>query len=98
MNVLIADDDKTFAQLLAAELRQLGCRVTVASDAMQAVMFAVRASQDAIVLDVQMPGGTGVDALRKLRKSAKTQTIPVVIVSASTDPGVEAALTQMGAA
>ena len=98
MNLLIADDDKTFAQLLAAELRELGCRVTVASDAMQAVMFAVRAPQDAIVLDVQMPGGTGVDALRKLRKSAKTRSIPVVIVSASGDPTIEATLTEMGAA
>src|SRR5690348_6006866 len=54
MNVLIADDDKTFAQLLAAELRERGCRVTIASDAMQAVMFAVRAPQDVIILDVQM--------------------------------------------
>jgi CheY-like chemotaxis protein len=45
---------------------------------MQAVMFAVRSPQHAIVLDVQMPGGTGIDALRKLKESAKTKSIPVV--------------------
>lgn len=97
MNVLIADDDKTFALLLGAELRSLGWRVTIASDAMQAVMFAVRSPQHAIVLDVQMPGGTGFDALKKLKKSAKTKSIPVVIVSVSSDPSIETTFLELGA-
>lgn len=97
MNVLIADDDKTFLHLLEGELRSMGWRVTIASDAMQAVMFAVRSPQHAIVLDVQMPGGTGVEAIKKLKKSAKTKSIPIVIVSASSDPTIEATLRQLGA-
>lgn len=98
MNVLIADDDKTFTHLIGAELRLLGWTVTVANDAMQAVMFAVRARQDAIVLDVQMPGGTGVNALKKLKSSSKTKSIPVIIVTVSADPTMEPMLLEMGAA
>lgn len=98
MNLLIADDDKTFCELLAAEMREFGWKSTTASDAMQAIMFAVRSQPDAIVLDVKMPGGTGVQALKKLKASSKTNAIPVIVVSASSDPDVEHSLLQLGAA
>jgi CheY-like chemotaxis protein len=55
----------------------------VAHDAMQALMGAVRSLPDAIVLDVHMPGGTGIEALRKLKASSKTFGIPVVVLSAA---------------
>jgi DNA-binding response OmpR family regulator len=42
MNLLIADDDKTFSQLLEAETRSKGWRVTIAADAMQTIMYALR--------------------------------------------------------
>lgn len=98
MNVLIADDDKTFCQLLAAEMQSAGWRVTIASDAMQTIMFALRSQPDVIVLDIQMPGGTGIQALRKLKASSKTDKIPVVVVSGSTDPSMESSVLALGAA
>jgi DNA-binding response OmpR family regulator len=51
MNLLIADDDKTFCQLLEAEMRPAGWRVTIAADAMQTIMYAQRAQPNVIVLD-----------------------------------------------
>ena len=57
----------------------------VAHDSMQAVMSAMRSPTDAIVLDIQMPGGTGLEALRRLKASTKTSSIPVLILSASGD-------------
>jgi DNA-binding response OmpR family regulator len=83
--VLIADDDRIFTHLVSANLRSRGWEVEVANDAMQAFMFAVRNQPTAIVLDIHMPGGNGLDVLQRLRLSSRTQQIPVVIVSGSSD-------------
>jgi response regulator RpfG family c-di-GMP phosphodiesterase len=64
MKILIADDDRAITQVLALQLRAKGCEILLAYDAMQALMVGVRAQPDAIILDIHMPGGTGVEALR----------------------------------
>ena len=97
MRVLLADDDRVLSLLFATRLRALGWTVDVAYDAMQAVMFAMRSSPDVIVLDIQMPGGTGVEALRKLMASTKTSQIPVVIMTGSIDPQEAPRLHELGA-
>ena len=83
MRVLLAADDRVITHLLPTTLRRHGVEVVVAHDAMQALMSAVRSPPDAIVLDVHMPGGTGIEALRKLKASSKTSAIPVIVISAS---------------
>lgn len=96
--VLIADDDRVLTHLLSARLRAKGWKVDIALDAMQAVMFAMRATPDVITLDINMPGGTGIEALRKLKQSARTQQIPVVVVSGSIEARDEPAVKELGAA
>jgi two-component system cell cycle response regulator DivK len=97
MKVLVADDDPVLAHLLRSGLREKGWEVEVASDAMQAVMFTMRAAPDAIVLDINMPGGTGTTALKRLKASTKTRFIPVLVLSGSTDPGAAAEVRALGA-
>jgi DNA-binding response OmpR family regulator len=97
MNLLIADDDKTFCELLGAEMRSQGWAVTIAADAMQTIMYARRVQPQVIVLDIRMPGGTGVTALEKLKASTKTAGIPVLVVSGSTEPAMEATVLAAGA-
>lgn len=84
--ILVADDDRVTLETLAAQLRGAGFQVTMAMDAMQAFMAAQRSSPDAVLLDIQMPGGTGFDTLKRLRSSTKTQAIPVIAMSALKDP------------
>jgi DNA-binding response OmpR family regulator len=99
MKILIADDDRVLNHLLTSRLKAKGCEVVNAFDAMQALMSAVRASPDAIVLDIHMPGGTGIEALKKLKANSKTAMIPVVVLSGSMDPNAAAALVcDLGAA
>ena len=99
MRILIADDDRVLSHLLCNRLRARGCDVVAAFDAMQAFMFALRAPQpDAIVLDVNMPAGTGVETLKKLKLSTKTAFIPVIVLSGSTDPRLPEIVAELGAA
>ncbi len=97
MNLLIADDDRVLTHLLSVKLRSRGWTVSVAADAMQTLMFAVRTPPDVILLDINMPGGTGSEALRKLKLSTKTFHVPIVILSGSIDAEDEPRLRALGA-
>jgi CheY-like chemotaxis protein len=97
MKVLLADDDKVLTHLLSSGLRAKGVETVVAHDAMQAFMSALRSPPDVIVLDVQMPGGTGIEALKKLKQSAKTSQIPVVVLSGSVEAEMTDVVKALGA-
>ena len=86
MKILVADDDRVHVHLVSSRLRAKGFDIMIAFDAMQAWMAATRSPIDAIVLDIQMPGGTGLEVLRKLKSSTRTCSLPVIVVSGSIDP------------
>jgi CheY-like chemotaxis protein len=70
-----------------------------AFDFMQAIMLAMREpGPEAILLDLSMPAGTGLNVLEKLKASFKTSHIPVVVVSGTTDAAMQAAVLTAGAA
>ncbi len=84
--VLIADDDARIRRLLGATLRGGGYDVLEAADGEQA-LAAVRAHRPALaVLDVQMPGRSGLDVCRTVRADPQLRGIGVVIVSATATP------------
>ncbi len=78
--LLIADDEQTILDLLAASLRYAGFDVTVAHDGREALTKARKERPDALVLDVMMPGLDGFDLVRKLR--AEGQDAPVLFLTA----------------
>jgi len=95
--ILIADDDRVLVELMSSRLRAAGFETIVAFDSIQAHMTAIRVHPDAILLDVKMPGGTGVDTLRKLKASTKTRAIPVVVASSLSDPALPTEVVGLGA-
>ena len=98
MKILIADDDPTHIQLVSARLRANGFDVLIARDAMQALMLTLRGQPAAILLDINMPGGTGMQTLRQLKANPASNAIPVIVVSGSDDPDLIKKLTLLGAA
>ena len=94
--ILVADDSRFQIALLTKALQDKGFEVVVAEDACQAGMVARRTAPDAIVLDINMPGGSGLEVVRRLRCSLKTQSIPVVVVSGSCDSDVRKVAMELG--
>lgn len=90
MKILLADDDRIQTLIISSRLRANGHKVFVAYDAIQAWMAAIQNIPDAIVLDIQMPGGTGTAVLKQLKNSTKTSQIPIVVLSGSIEPKVAA--------
>ncbi len=78
--LLIADDEQTILDLLAASLRFAGFDVSTAADGRQALTKARKERPDAMVLDVMMPGIDGFDLVRRLR--AEGHEAPVLFLTA----------------
>jgi len=95
--ILIADDSRFQGQLLASFLSPKGFEIVHALDALQAWMAALRSAPQLILLDINMPGGTGIEVLKRLRISTKTQHIPVIVVSGDENPATEAMARSLGA-
>jgi DNA-binding response OmpR family regulator len=83
--ILIADDSNFQLAVLRSGLEAKGFEVIGAHDALQAGMMALRTKPDAIVLDITMPGGSGLEVVKRLGRSSKTSGIPIVIVTADSD-------------
>jgi CheY-like chemotaxis protein len=95
--LLIIDDDRAFVVLAAAILRDAGYMVLEAYDAMQGYMYAQHDPPEVILLDMLMPAGGGVNVLQKLQTIPRLAAIPVVVVTASTDEGLEEQVRAKGA-
>ncbi len=95
---LIVDDDEQLALLGAGYLRGAGYLSVTAVDAMQGFMFAQREQPGLILLDINTPAGGGMTLLERLVKSPKTQMIPIVVLTARSEPEVEAQARAKGAA
>ncbi len=87
-HILIVDDDLRIRTLLTRFLAQAGYRVTAAADAADARARMAGLSFDLIVLDVMMPGESGVDFARSLRRAAGVNAaVPILMLTARTAPG-----------
>jgi DNA-binding response OmpR family regulator len=70
--VLIVEDEPNFARFLELELIHESYEVTIAYDGISGLELALEQEWDLILLDVMLPGMTGVDVCRKIREVKKT--------------------------
>jgi DNA-binding response OmpR family regulator len=80
VRVLVADDDPDVRDLVAFKLAQAGFEVTCVGDGLDAWDAFVDSPPDLFVLDVMMPGMSGLDLLVKVREAAQYR-IPVLLLS-----------------
>ena len=82
--ILVIDDNPTNRRLLRSFLEQDGYRVLDAIDGAPGVLLAREARPDLILLDVVMPGMSGLDACLQLSARPETSAIPIVLLSLRT--------------
>ena len=78
-HILVVDDDQRLLELLKKFLEESGFRVTGASDTDQANAYMNGIHFDLLVIDIMMPGKTGIEWLIELREST---TIPAIFLTA----------------
>jgi two-component system phosphate regulon response regulator OmpR len=90
-HLLVVDDDARLRDLLRRYLSESGFRVTVAADAGEARANLASFAFDLIVLDVMMPGDSGLDLTRELRagaaaRNARNPPVPILLLTAMAEP------------
>ena len=80
--LLVVDDEKDMIELVKYGFEQDGFGVVTATSGERALELARREAPDAVILDVMMPGLDGLEVLKRLRSDQRTQSIPIILLSA----------------
>jgi len=80
--VLIVEDDPLDMRLFSAMLAAEGYRVLRAIDGPRGVDLAHREPPDLIIMDINLPGMSGIEATRMLKEDPETAGIPIIITTA----------------
>ena len=81
--ILIIEDNEKNLKLVRDVLQVKGFATLEAGSAEDGIKLALERKPDLILMDIQLPGMNGIDALKVLRADPKTSKIPVIAVTAS---------------
>lgn len=84
-NLLIVDDDRELQKLLADYLGEAGFQCKAALDAQGGLALLEKGPWDAVILDIMLPGMSGLDILRRIRENGATRSVPVLMLTARGD-------------
>lgn len=83
--ILLIDDEETIQEVVQVGIEiETGWQVAIASSGLEGITLAANQQPDAILLDVMMPEMDGISTLSRLKANAKTQSIPVIFLTAKT--------------
>jgi two-component system cell cycle response regulator DivK len=81
--ILIVEDNEKNLKLVRDVLQVKGYRTLDTTTAEEGIKVAVEKKPDLILMDIQLPGMNGIEALKVLRADPATSAIPVIAVTAS---------------
>jgi len=77
--VLVIEDERDIAELLALHLRDLNCEVTLAADGHEGMRQAFARNWDLVILDLRLPGPDGLSICRALRR--ESHYVPILMLT-----------------
>ncbi len=90
LRLLFADDESHLRDLMQMELPRMGHEVTVCPDGTSALRALEKGPYDAALLDLKMPGLTGIEVLAKIRQISPETQVVILTGQASVDTAVQA--------
>lgn len=82
--VLIVDDEFAIRDMLRMALEMAGFRCMEAEDTQQAYSLVLDERPDIVLLDWMLPGGSGLELLRRLKREELNREVPVIMLTAKT--------------
>ena len=83
--VLVVEDEAALATMLRYNLEKQGFRVEEAVDGQEALTRIAETQPDLVLLDWMLPGLSGIDVCRQIRRRPATRDLPVIMVTARTE-------------
>ncbi|MEQ8846736.1 sigma-54 dependent transcriptional regulator [Botrimarina sp.] len=90
LSLLFADDERSLQELMKLELPRMGHTVTVCPDGLTAVTAIEENNYDAIIVDLDMPGMTGVEVIARLKEISPATEAVVLTGKSTTDSAIAA--------
>src|SRR5262245_4888385 len=90
LKILFADDERSLQEFMRSELPRLGHEVTVCADGKAAVKSLEKATFDAAILDLRMPGLTGIEVLDQIKQVSPDTEVVIMTGHASMETAIEA--------
>ncbi len=81
-NILVVDDEEDVLELVRYNLDKSGYQVETASSGEEALAKARRKLPDLVILDLMLPGMDGLEVCKKLKNDAKTEGLPIIVLTA----------------
>ena len=97
MRILVVDDDTRLTQLLQLVFESRGFGVTIAYNGEQALESLENELPEAILLDLMMPGMSGLEVCKHIRSNPRTSNIPVIVITAKYDTQTRQEMMDAGA-
>lgn len=85
-DILLVEDDERLARMTSNYLEQFGFTIRHAATVKDALLMISSTALSAIILDLMLPDGDGLDICRQLRARQATQNIPIMMLTARGDP------------
>jgi DNA-binding response OmpR family regulator len=82
VDILVAEDDRDIAELIAHYFSRAGWRARLTETGDEALASVRRTPVDLVILDVMLPGLSGLEVCRALRADKTTAAIPIIMVTA----------------
>ena len=95
--LLIVDDEEEILQLLEYNLRREGYQVEMAGTGEEALAMLGRTRPDLLVLDLMLPGISGLDVCREMKAERATARIPIIMLTAKSEASDIVAGLELGA-
>ncbi len=95
--ILIVDDEKDIVKMLDYNLKKEGFRTLSCHDGEDALDLASREHPDLILLDLMLPGMTGLEVCKELKKSEKASKIPIIMLTAKAQEADKVVGLELGA-
>ena len=83
--ILVVDDEMAIREMIVMSLEMAGLNCLEADNIQDAHSLVIDKKPDLILLDWMLPGGSGIELLRRLRRDELTATMPVIMVTAKTE-------------
>ena len=83
--LLLIEDEEDIAALIKLQAEISGYKLHVEVDGLNGLLAVEREKPDLVILDIMLPGQSGLDVCRKLKNSPNTKDIPVIMISAKSE-------------
>ncbi|MEM1282813.1 MAG: response regulator, partial [Chlamydiota bacterium] len=83
--ILLIEDEEDIAALIKLQAEMSGYKLHVEVDGLNGLLAVKREKPDLVILDLMLPGQSGLDVCRKMKNDEELKDIPVIMISAKSE-------------